>query len=151
MGLCSRCREEKPEGRIHRWCAACLRDYKEQRCGANGMSQAALDALECYQFSEDGEQQPSTGTADEEEVQKQCSRPCGAFKPLTEFATQAAGRHGRNARCKPCMQQYHRECSAKRKREADEGEDEEELQTRHLYGHWMGQDPHHRWGTATSM
>ena len=78
MGLCSRCREEKPEGRIHRWCAACLRDYKEQRCGASGMSQAAMmDALERYTFSEEHheqqqeQQEMSPRTADDEEEEEE--------------------------------------------------------------------------------
>ena len=119
MGLCSRCREEKPEGRIHSWCAVCLREYTEQRYGTSAMSQAALNALKCYEFSEDGEQQPSTGTADEEEVQKQCLG-CGTFKPLTEFGVHPNGRHGKPSRCKVCLQQYQREYSAKRKREAKE-------------------------------
>ena len=142
MGVCSRCSGEKPEGRIHSWCAVCLREYKEQRYGTSAMSQAALDALECYQFSEDGEQQPSTRTADEGELQKQCLG-CGTFKPLTQFSQHLQRRDGRRARCKLCLQPYDREYSAKRKREVREAEeeDEEELQTRHLYGHWDGTGP----------
>ena len=90
---------EKPESRIHRWCAGCLRDYKEQRSrpeamafgsAQSAMSPAALDALERYSFSEEHDEQQqeqqemSSRTADEEaaeDVLKDCRR-CGLFKPL---------------------------------------------------------------------
>ena len=55
MGLCSRCGGGLPNCRVHRWCTECLSEYKRQRFGASAMSQAALDALECYEFSEDAE------------------------------------------------------------------------------------------------
>ena len=31
MGLCSRCGGALPADRIHLWCAACLREYKDQK------------------------------------------------------------------------------------------------------------------------
>ena len=37
MGLCSRCGGCLPNCRVHRWCAECLRDYKQQRFGASDL------------------------------------------------------------------------------------------------------------------
>ena len=66
------------------------------------MSQAALDALECYTFSEDAE------CAGDQADQKQCGF-CKASKPLAEFSK------GSN-KCKDCQKDYYRMWYAKRKR-----------------------------------
>ena len=136
---------EKPESRIHRWCAGCLRDYKEQRsrpeamafgAAQRAMSPAALDALERYSFSEEHDEQQqeqqemSSRTADDEaaeDVLKDCRR-CGLFKPLKDFYGRPHGSFDTSAYCKPCCKFKTR----KRKHDGDEPclqpspEDEEE-------------------------
>ena len=88
------------------------------------MSQAALDALERYTFSEEHDEQQqeqqemSSRTADDEAVEdllKDCRR-CGLCKPLKDFYGRPHGSFDTSAYCKLC-------CKLKtRKRKHDGGE-----------------------------
>ena len=90
----------------------------------SAMSQAALDALERYTFSEEHDEQQqeqqemSSRTADDEaaeDVLKDCRR-CGLFKPLKDFYGRPHGSFDTSAYCKPCCKFKTR----KRKHDGDE-------------------------------
>ena len=90
------------------------------------MSQAALDALEHYAFSEDAE------CAGDQADQKRCGC-CKASKLPSEFNSDRSQTDGKSNRCKECSRKHAQIWYAKRKREdvQEENEDdkEEEFET----------------------
>jgi hypothetical protein len=94
------------------------------------MSQAALDALECYAFSGEegagGEDTPP-GT---NHVVKQCAG-CKACKPPAEFNNDNSKSDGKQSKCRECQKEYKGVWNVKRKRKdaQDEDDKEEEFET----------------------
>ena len=88
------------------------------------MSQAALDALECYAFS--GEEcAGGEGTPQEpNDILKRCCT-CKTTKSLAEFVRDCTRPDGRGSQCKECRKMYNRTYYAKRKKEDAQDEDED--------------------------
>jgi hypothetical protein len=94
---CSRCNHPKPEGRVHRWCASCLREYKDQRCFARSIGRCSATALRSS-ACEDTDLSDS-GLADSDRNQRCFELPCVAPSEDCEAFATVTPMPAANAQC----------------------------------------------------